>query len=413
MGFVPLETGADTSILVDWRSVVDYGATGDGTTDDTAAIQAAIDATPRAGTCYFPVPDAYYRVVSTLTIPRAMRIAGAGTYPPTQPDGGVPQIRMVTANTTLFQGPGTTEYVSFDGLALRGVVGSQTGGAGIDLTQSAVINRTFISGFQDGIRLTATSPGNHLYHAIIRDSQTDRCTRAGLRSVGEVNNLTIVAFTTNWCAAGVQLVGGGMSVRMLGGAHDMNDVGVSIEGTSTYGHPTTGVLISGVWFEQASGDTDIAIGKLSTVYTVKVDGCTFVRPNLTGSGWHIDAERVVGLTVTANEFMSTDAVRAVSPATRVVLANNRNRNNGTVTLPAGSLHLDPDANVAPEPVGVTAVAGVSPYLARADHVHEGATATADPDTHRLVVLHDFGSGLEPVTDDDGLWLYGAYPGTAY
>ena len=35
-------------------------------------------------------------------------------------------------------------------------------------------------------------------------------------------------------------------------------------------------------------------------------------------------------------------------------------------------------------------------------------------TVRQVVLVDDGAGgLEPLTDDDGLWLYGAYPGLAY
>ncbi|MCA1781563.1 MAG: phage baseplate assembly protein V [Dermatophilaceae bacterium] len=39
--------------------------------------------------------------------------------------------------------------------------------------------------------------------------------------------------------------------------------------------------------------------------------------------------------------------------------------------------------------------------------------TFEPTSHRLVVLFDFGTGLEPVTDEDGLWLYGEYPGLEY
>lgn len=47
-----------------------YGATGDGATDDKAAIQAAIDACESAGggIVYFPKPTSSYRIESTLTI---------------------------------------------------------------------------------------------------------------------------------------------------------------------------------------------------------------------------------------------------------------------------------------------------------------------------------------------------------
>lgn len=55
--------------LSNWFDVTDYGATGDGTTDDTTAINAAIAAANAAGegTVYFPAGD--YKVTSTLTRP--------------------------------------------------------------------------------------------------------------------------------------------------------------------------------------------------------------------------------------------------------------------------------------------------------------------------------------------------------
>jgi hypothetical protein len=46
-------------------SVVDFGAVGDGVTDDTAAIQAAIDT---GNAIYFPRPSAYYNIGSDVTI---------------------------------------------------------------------------------------------------------------------------------------------------------------------------------------------------------------------------------------------------------------------------------------------------------------------------------------------------------
>ncbi len=57
---------------------VAFGATGDGTTDDTAAIQAAIDATPNDGVVYFP-PGSYS--VNRLNVPHARAIKFQGASP--------------------------------------------------------------------------------------------------------------------------------------------------------------------------------------------------------------------------------------------------------------------------------------------------------------------------------------------
>jgi hypothetical protein len=52
-----------------------YNATGDGTTDDTTAIQAAINALPaRGGTVYFPPGD--YRISAALTFPTPTPVSG-------------------------------------------------------------------------------------------------------------------------------------------------------------------------------------------------------------------------------------------------------------------------------------------------------------------------------------------------
>jgi hypothetical protein len=56
--------------IKDFLNVKDFGATGDGTTNDTAAIQAAITAAiaANAGAVYFPSPSAYYRISSALVM---------------------------------------------------------------------------------------------------------------------------------------------------------------------------------------------------------------------------------------------------------------------------------------------------------------------------------------------------------
>lgn len=75
--FTQTGTGATertvNSKLKDVVSVKDFGAVGDGVTDDTAAIQAAIDA---ASAVYFP--EGTYIITDTLTCSNAVRLYGDG-----------------------------------------------------------------------------------------------------------------------------------------------------------------------------------------------------------------------------------------------------------------------------------------------------------------------------------------------
>lgn len=65
------------SKLRDEVSVKDFGATGDGTTDDTAAIQAAITAQTNGGNVFFP--PGVYRITNTLAVQKpGIRLIGSG-----------------------------------------------------------------------------------------------------------------------------------------------------------------------------------------------------------------------------------------------------------------------------------------------------------------------------------------------
>lgn len=81
-------------------NVLDYGAKGDGVNDDTAAIQAAIDAViaRQGGIVYFPDTDSFYKVTSTLDVPStpdSVTLQGEGLW--------CSEIKMVTDTAdTLF-----------------------------------------------------------------------------------------------------------------------------------------------------------------------------------------------------------------------------------------------------------------------------------------------------------------------
>ncbi|MGW0015754.1 glycosyl hydrolase family 28-related protein [Streptomyces tendae] len=58
----------------DWLNVKDYGAQGDGVTDDTVALQTALDDCPMGGIVYLPAGG--YRTSAPLTIPPAVTLMG-------------------------------------------------------------------------------------------------------------------------------------------------------------------------------------------------------------------------------------------------------------------------------------------------------------------------------------------------
>ncbi len=63
-----------------WKNVKDYGATGDGTTDDTAAFAAAFTAAGNGGRVYMPKPAVNYKTSSPLTVPMGCTLEGDGAY---------------------------------------------------------------------------------------------------------------------------------------------------------------------------------------------------------------------------------------------------------------------------------------------------------------------------------------------
>ena len=120
----------------DTVSVKDYGACGDGTCDDTAAIVSAIAATPTGGTLYFP--QACYKF-STLTISSDITLRGDSPRLPSTDFGQTTPPRVWQCDGTNLLGTilkstattGTAIYLT--GIATRtnfehiGVVGPGTG----------------------------------------------------------------------------------------------------------------------------------------------------------------------------------------------------------------------------------------------------------------------------------------------
>jgi hypothetical protein len=119
----PYTGGVVTNVeakLAQYVSVKDFGATGDGVTDDTAEIQAAITACAGGNRLLFPAGD--YLVTSSLVVPSTSYLEGA-------PGAAI----LAGANSlTVFTTSGFTTGISFNSLAVQG--NSRTGVTAFNLS---------------------------------------------------------------------------------------------------------------------------------------------------------------------------------------------------------------------------------------------------------------------------------------
>lgn len=110
-----------------------YGAIGDGVTDDTVAIQAAITAA-QAANCELFFPAGNYRITASLSITNRVRLRGAGR--------AASLITWVN-NTLTAVTVATSNYVEFIGLGFLCQAAAPTNGGAISLTGSGGAENTF------------------------------------------------------------------------------------------------------------------------------------------------------------------------------------------------------------------------------------------------------------------------------
>lgn len=399
--------GGDVGSGLDWFNVVDYGAVGDGSADDTDAIQDAIDAAEAAGAgarVYFPLPDSYYSVDTTLTVTAPLHFMGPGFG-----DGpGSAEIRMVTANTTLFSLNDDADRAVFEGLRLVGP-GSNSSGAGIAATKTVNLVRTRIEKFHTNLSLGAGSFYSKVWHSALATADA-----YGIRAAAGANNLDIFGSRIHTCPTGLYLEGN-EKVSIYGGSiENCSTYGIRIDsGASTAG--TEAVTISGVYFENPSA-TDIRVGHAAnTVHNVRVVGNRFND----SATYFIDAQYVDGLTIADNALHqgtgSRSKIRATSPAANVTIGYNAG-SGSYGTMPTSTIYLDPAGLNARYIGGVeitgTPTAGQVPVATDSDSAAWGdASMTADDvrDAGRweLVMVPGITDPPEPVLTPDGSdWVYG-------
>src|SRR3972149_534307 len=131
-------------------NVKSYGAVGDGITNDTAAIQAAIDALPSSGGILLSPPGDYLSNGAALTgLPSGTRVIGAGR--------NASKLRITSGSHDLWSLPAGISKVSFEGITF-----SVYNGAGHIFAPLGSVNTCNFLGIQAIQNNPAKSVWHHL-----------------------------------------------------------------------------------------------------------------------------------------------------------------------------------------------------------------------------------------------------------
>lgn len=246
-------------------NIKDYGAIGDGIADDTAAIQAALDAVGTTGGAVF-VPQGTYKITATLKFDSGTTIYGIGIDS---------LIKGASIAVPLFQskgGSGSRRYR----FVMRdlGIDNTTTiaDGIGLDLrnVSDSKLDNVFISNVDMGIQFYADA-GLGCYYNTLKDVSISGCAR-GFWFGQLANENRLIACRTNTTAA---------PLIIADGSHN-HIISCSFEMFGTYG-----INVNGPAY-----DTFILSPRLENVPT----SGTGIRVNSTAVRTTIVAPQYTGLT---------------------------------------------------------------------------------------------------------------------
>lgn len=167
--YVDAQRTAIKTLIAPVYNVVGYGAVGDGVTDDTAAVQSAIDAAEAAGggTVYFPIGT--YLITATLTIQTSkVRLVG---------DGPLNSIIKTAGDITLLSfGTGTTTWIYANGVENLNIVTSNASrttnskGILIDYCRNFYLRDVIIQSVYYGVYIKGASDELHFLSVTVKDA---------------------------------------------------------------------------------------------------------------------------------------------------------------------------------------------------------------------------------------------------
>lgn len=183
--FLGVAHNTDGTLKNAWVNVKHHGATGDGSTDDTSAIQTAINNSSQGDVIYFP--PGTYLVSSTIDLKEYRRYVGAERYKTVikQADGSNLNAVLASTNWLATDNPTYSNYpVSIENLGVDGNKSNQTSGDGHGIAlisfwnnlYSVQIQNTRGSGLvlsasdQSGTEISNTAVETHVHRVDVRSA---------------------------------------------------------------------------------------------------------------------------------------------------------------------------------------------------------------------------------------------------
>lgn len=395
------------------KNVVDYGATGDGTTDDTAAVEAARAACSQNDILL--IPRGRFYLSDTVTISNNLRVVGVG------PGSQI----FMSADKDLFDVTGTG-FVSFENLRL-GSAATTAGKCLIKLNSNVshyILDNVWMIGGYYGIGIYGAMFGT-LKDIMSTTSFYRGGTSAnqawihGERAGGHsVNGTTIIAPRFQGGVRGIEIAdtSGEGSLEIIGGLIEaQTNAGIYLSGIGL------GADIRGIHFEGTNAIINLATCKnvsiggpfpggglgvtLTSCRRVRVGECYAWKINADSASWMIDVENV-----TYASEADGGGLDISSQVTR--LRNLENTGNAAVggygyyNGPRGANILtngDLETWAGGVPSGFSKTGTVTQ---EATTVHRGSSAArvASPGTLRYTLdAGQFKGGVKPVTIS--AWCY--------
>ena len=326
----------------------DYGATGHGSIDDTAAIQAAINAAGPGGRVYLP-PGNYY-CASTIEVPLHATLEG-GTAEPTIGGLSVTQLKFSTHSGSQV-GVNLANGASLRNVTVRGP-GSNAGTCRGITGRMCHLERLTVIGWNTGIDLVDS------YYTKIRDTKIKVCFR-GIRLATtwtiDLHSVDIHVMGSDGTTPGIGIETGSVkSLTMFGGSIEGFGGSGAVRVTGNQGMCT----FLGTYFEQmTAGVTAWGIeASLASGNTINLYGCMVYLTNV-ARFVQIGSQTDVTLNAQGNTYVSpstgTSIIYQVTAASgrQVNISGDRIIGTGAVTYcnginagPAEGFNVSPPPNV--------------------------------------------------------------------